>query len=1448
MASKSYNKAPPLLSECKNYEDWKKLMIIWKELTTLEKKKQGPALVFALDGKAQDAALELTSEEISSDDGVDKIITRLDKIFAKDKLTEKFDAIEKFESYQRTKENKMRDFLTEFDKRHYKIKTYITYPNDLLGYRLLKAANLDPSQERLIKATIADLTYDEVRTKLMKVFADESMKGDIDDSMHKMEIKSEPAFYTKDEYGEEELQSSSDEEGIYYVKRQPYRPSTRYVKQKPGNWRQDRERTGWNGTDASKFSNNKDRGKAKNPLDRNGRISRCAICESINHWQQECPDKQNDTLYTVHEIVLHNDNNYPDNLKNLVAETWNCGLLDCGASKTVCGEIWLNEYINSLTESQKKNIKHYHSKSLYRFGDGEQIQAIRGISIPAIIGNTNVQINTDVITKDLPLLLSKSFMKRADMIVDFQSDTAKALGETVQLATTSSGHYTIPLTRPKQIITSMGKQDECKFILVSKVSEDNEYIAKKLHRQFAHPSLNQILSLINKAGPPWNKNEELKTELKRIDQECSTCQIYRKSPARPVVGLPMATRFQETVAMDLKFYDKKIILHLIDLCTRLSAATTIKDKNPPTVVEGILKIWVSVYGSCEKFLVDNGGEFANQELISFAEQFDIYIKTTAAESPWSNGIVERHNLTLSNMLDKVLHETNCSFNTALYWCVNAKNSLYNKHGFTPYQLSIGTNPQLPSLMDDKPPALSGKPATQMIKENLQMLHKAREAFIQSEHSERIRRALAHNIRTSGEIKYITGDQVYYKRKDSNEWKGPGSVLGQDGQQILIKHGSYYVRVHPCRVKLVQSENQPEKNIVKEYLPSNHREEEHQTPSNITREYQESSEDSDNESINEPKSDVLPTQNALPIEEPEQAVSPTQDVSPTETVKPKEKQAQLKLKPNLHLKYKDNNDNWHNVKVISRAGKVGGKHDGWYNVETETGMKRAVDFSNIKNIEVNDNPSELTLITNTAEILAAKSRELESWKNQSVYMETPNNGQPCMSLRWVITPKVIDGKPSVKARLVARGFEEVQNFRTDSPTCSKEGLRIVLTIITANSWTLNSLDIKTAFLQGKEINREIFVQPSHEANTNNLWKLLKTVYGLADASRSWYLKLRSELINLGGKPIQLDQGIFIWVHESNLIGVIVSFVDDVIWAGNQIFLKIIEKLKIIFKTSSEHIQNFKYIGMELNQNDDSTIMISQNDFIEDLELITLEESRKQCPKEELVNEKERSDIRRMIGKLNWLACMSRPEISFTVSDISSRITTATLSDIKLINKTIKFIKSNKNSIMIPKLDLNNLTIKVYTDASFNNLDGGYSQGGEVIFLTDPSGKSSVICWSSNRIRRVVRSTLAAETLAFADGAESALYLAKMILEFLPNPAGITCYTDSRSLFETSGSTKSINDKRLRVEVSAIREMIQKNEITIEWIDGKHQISDVLTKKGASPFSLMNVLKSGNIYNN
>ena len=142
---------------------------------------------------------------------------------------------------------------------------------------------------------------------------------------------------------------------------------------------------------------------------------------------------------------------------------------------------------------------------------------------------------------------------------------------------------------------------------------------------------------------------------------------------------------------------------------------------------------------------------------------------------------------------------NAVLETALAWALSAKNSLQSFYGFSPNQLVFRRNPNLPSVLVYDPPALEGTSCSQMIADNLNTLHRAREAFIQQEASEKIRRALRHQIRPSGDLKFVCGDIAYNKRNDSSKWKGPGTVLGQEGQQILFKHGEVYVRAHPCRL-------------------------------------------------------------------------------------------------------------------------------------------------------------------------------------------------------------------------------------------------------------------------------------------------------------------------------------------------------------------------------------------------------------------------------------------------------------------------------------------------------------------------------------------------------------------------------------------------------------------------------------------------------------------------
>ena len=379
-------------------------------------------------------------------------------------------------------------------------------------------------------------------------------------------------------------------------------------------------------------------------------------------------------------------------------------------------------------------------------------------------------------------------------------------------------------------------------------------------------------------------------------------------------------------------------------------------------------------------------------------------------------------------------------------------------------------------------------------------------------------------------------------------------------------------------------------------------------------------------------------------------------------------------------------------------------------------------------------------------------------------------------------KVADGGKLVKARLCTRGFEEEQHFRTDSPTCCKEGLRLTCSIISSNKWSLNSLNVKSAFLQGKLIKRTGYVCPPKEAQTSKIWKLRKCVYGLANASRYWYLKLREELIKLGAAPTQLDQGTFIWSKSNKPIGIMACFVDDVLWVGNTKFETIISKLKQVFCIGAEHKQIFEYIGINLEQKPDFSTINTQKDYIDGISAVTLTQYDKN-PKCKLSQSET--------IKLNWTAGMTRPEISFFVCTTSTRIEDATICDLISANKIVKFVNNTHTYIRIPTLHFESVYIKLFSDASFNNLQNGESQAGFLVFLSDKFNNIAPFAWSLTKLKRVARSTLAAETLAFSDGCDMCFLIASLAKEMISKCSKyirIEGCTDNHSLCETLNTTK------------------------------------------------------------
>lgn len=1509
-------KLPPDPSAATNYIQWRNDCRLWAKLTDVPKVKQGLSLQFATqkDPNVHEIVCALDSTKVEAEAGLELVIKCLDDVYIQDKTECSYEAYESFEKMRRKDSETIKDFCLRFSTQLKRTQSYgTTMSDDLVAYRLLQSTNLSEAQKQLVRASAKEFSLAEIEKSLAKIFGNAVINSDNYNSMpDHINVKTEPinhashmlnsqaanyessnsnAIYYDDPYmqasnhpppsnyhslhapnsfttqdwNEGHHRGDSHENEVLYSKYNP-RGSRFPIRRASGN-RAAYASTGYRGNNYRGNSMNKFT-RNRNPPDQNGQVTRCNTCDSTMHYSRECPHKDAENYYeeTYYQVILfQNDLDQPESLPTLVNETLNCAVLDCGASKTCCGKTWMNIFIESLTEEEREKVQYSSSQSKYKFGDGHSVTAIVTACIPVTIGSSKIMLETDVVEKEIPLLLSKHTMKKFGSILDTRTDTVQMFGENINLRNTSSGHYAMPISSKCNLLNSLEENNSMKMVFMSEIKcPDRITIALKLHRQFAHPTPERLIKLVNQSD--LASDNQLKKEIHKVSQSCETCLRFKKAPPRPCVGMPNATKFNEVVSMDIKFYHGTPILHLIDVCTRYSVSSIVKNKKASTIIEEIFKNWISIFGPPDKFLSDNGTEFGNQEFRDMAEAVNINACTSPAEAPWSNGLVERYNMVIAEMLDKILHDTKCKLSVALAWATNAKNSLQTVHGFSPATLVFGYNPRLPSIFIDKPPALSDAKYSEIIEDNLKAMRRARTAFLQAESSERIRRALNKKLRTSSEAQYVNGDTVYFKRKDDHEWHGPGKVIGQDGRMILIRNQSTWVRVHPCRVinahvaeeqvkhtdspkqnstPLVFEDNEIEEQEVEVPLPCSENNEdtveniEDTVENAVHQDIPESSEDEDFTELPE---------NQIPEDEKDDQDNQHRVIE--RNVVPKK----ITLKKGNVIEFRREGDDelqWVKASILGRSGKANkakfkNKYSNEWNVRIE-GKDQFINFdkgiSAIRHFVEEQEEIHYTADyqeKKSKEIIEAKMRELEIWKEQGVYEEIEQNTNKLIGLKWVVKPKIINGKESYKARLVAKGYQDESEVRKDSPTCSKDAIRFSLAVMATKKWQLKSIDVKCAFLQGNEIDRKIYVHPPKEAGTDKVWRLQKTIYGLRDASRAWYIRIRDVLLQLGCQ-ISLDKGMFFWKSNQVLQGIINLFVDDILTAGTQQFYEVvIGKLTEEFIFGSSNQGAFVYIGISIVQNEDYSIDLNQNAYSKSLKPIPIPAN---VSPEDSVPDHIQSEFRSLVGSINWLSTVSRPDISFSACQSSTKVSSAKYADILEINKIIRYLSYHDSVLKIPVFNsLSCLTLLAYSDAAYANLPDSHSQGAYIIFMSDGE-HSCPISWASHKLKRVVRSTLAAESLALLEACDAAFYIASLVSPIILNNAemSINVITDCRSLTAAASTTSVISDKRLRVEMNAIRELVETGAISLHWSSTKVQIADRLTKMGASPTVLLDALK-------
>ena len=1229
-------------------------------------------------------------------------------------------------------------------------------------------------------------------------------------------------------------------------------------------------------------------------------------------------------------------------LSKFTSETINCAAMDTCCTANVAGKKWTDIFIRSLTDNMKARLEGpFKSDTAFKFGNQGELSSIGFYRLPVKIGGANYKIEVDIIDSDIPLLLSKNEMRRLGIGIDMKRDKVTINDKPLVVNTTSAGHYIIDLL-DKGAVYNM---NQVLMVDIKRADEkEQKKVLEKLHAQFGHKSKQAFVNLL-KAADKWEENYS--KIIDSIIDGCEGCVLKRKTPDRPIVAMSMANDFNQILSVDLKIWKDKYILYMIDVFTRFTVGEIIKNKQPETIVQTIMRNWIKYFGIMGGIISDNGGEFTSHLMNEVTSQIGVFHHTTGAESPWQNGCNERNHAVCDSMLHGVLQDhPNMPLDTALAWACTAKNTLANVYGYSPYQLVLGQNPRLPNILEDPPPSWEVKSMSKKLTEHLTALHATRKEYVKTESCEKLKRALKHRIRTSDTV-YQYGDIVYYKREHEDRWKGPASVMFQDGKVIYIRHGGYGVKVSANRIIKAKKElvdkikrkngdfsitvERLDVENKKEDVKVDEEREEKMKPDLFVEEReirkqrrieqrQERMEEAINtrqeeemeEVTNSTVNNIEDNSKVLEVDNDDQQVlerpsRPTRTQARSKTITKKRPEKGHDFRKNDRIEWKIGSK-WYTGTITGKAGKATGNHASWMNIQLDDGSKpfstKMAGNDNIRKPEVIDEvenvdsesekePEEANWVTvqldngsssfishkedpkirkmlpedvmynwaheevmavmlpkerrNTPECLAAKETELAKLKNFDTYKVVADKGQEYITTTWVLTEK----GDEIRARLTARGYEETEEFPKDSPTMQKSSLRLLLTLATLFGWVIQAVDVTSAFLQGNRLDRDVFVLPPKEANENGkLWKLLKCLYGLKDASRRWYDKVESRLLELNFKKSKYDPGFFYLIHGGKLVGMIGIHVDDFLQAGNEYFNKhVIPELVKSFKIGKSEIKEFVYTGFNMKQ-DTNGITLDQTEYVKNIQLPNIEATRMK-EKEDDMTQNELSMLRQMVGSLNWAVRATRPDLCFEMIDLSTKFKGGLVRDLCQAKKILTNLQRNMAVIRLSNVkNISECQIWCFSDSAFRNLNEKQdSAGGYVILLVNvKTGKCAPLDWKANKIKRKVASTLAAEAISLGTALDAAIAIRDMMLEITNGKIDLQIkgLVDNKSTRDAVYSSTCVAERQLRAEIAIIKELKDEKIVSeVKWVRGQNMLADVMTKRGVNPLALITVMQQGKI---
>ncbi|KAH4606440.1 hypothetical protein HBH82_108000 [Parastagonospora nodorum] len=456
--------------------------------------------------------------------------------------------------------------------------------------------------------------------------------------------------------------------------------------------------------------------------------------------------------------------------------------------------------------------------------------------------------------------------------------------------------------------------------------------------------------------------------------------------------------------------------------------------------------------------------------------------------------------------------------------------------------------------------------------------------------------------------------------------------------------------------------------------------------------------------------------------------------------------------------------------------------------------------------------------------------------------TPINKE-LVGTRWVFDIKRDEHRKVVKrkARLIAQGFSQrpgVDFDDTYSPVVRYDSLRLIIAVASWRQWIMHQLDFDAAYLNGR-LQHAIYakVPPGVPADSAAVIRIVRALYRLKQSGREYQ----------GFTQASFDPCAFI---SDGLV--LEIYVDNILMAGTpKAISAMLEATRARFKFRDIGRSRL-LLGLEINHHADHVKLHQRTYIAAILQRYSMDDcNRRHTPLDpnsfpprstDLVDLNRQKLYQSIIGSINCLAIVSRPDLSYTVSMLSSYNSNPSDLHLKIAYQTLRYIQDTRavelnvrspapsdrsaaRTASIPR-------IVMFSDASFgSDPDNSKSFSG---YLMKVGG--STVSWSSKRQSCVARSTCEAEYMAASHAASHLVWSRQAIKELMSHAKYPNCWLmvdNEPALSLIKDHRISNRSKHINVHYHFVRERFVLGDYAIEHVRSADNLADIGTKSLPRP---------------